>query len=103
MRKAKTYPKREIRHYRPELTHCPFCQTKLQRAVTLAQRTIVTLNEVLFVDHRGYRCRNAQCEGKQQVYRSAQADALALPSFTFGLDIVVWVGTQKLVLTTGYN
>lgn len=97
MRRTKDYPQRKRRYYRPEVTHCPFCQTKLQRAMTLAQRTIVTLDEVVYVDHRGYRCPNEQCERPQQVYRSAEADALALPNFTFGLDVVVWVGTQKLV------
>lgn len=30
------------------------------------------------------------------MYRSAEADALALPGFTFGLDIVVLIGSLRL-------
>jgi Transposase, Mutator family len=46
--------------------------------------------------HVGYRCPNADCPGKSTVYRSALADAQALPGFSFGLDIVALVGHLKL-------
>lgn len=42
--------------------------------------------------HAGYRCPNLECEARGRTHRSAAADALALPSFTFGLDIVVLAG-----------
>jgi len=44
------------------------------------------------VTHAGYRCPNAACEAHARTYRSVAADALALPSFTFGLDVVVLAG-----------
>ena len=37
-----------------------------------------------------------QCLGHQRTYRSPEADALALPGFTFGLDIVLLVGQLHL-------
>lgn len=46
--------------------------------------------------HVGYRCPNADCPEKLRVYRSALADAQALPGFSFGLDIVALVGHLKL-------
>lgn len=46
--------------------------------------------------HVGYRCPNADCTDNARVYRSALADAQALPGFTFGLDIVALVGYLKL-------
>jgi hypothetical protein len=42
MRIAKTYPHVTKQSYRPELTHCPTCGTRLRRYATLAQRTVVT-------------------------------------------------------------
>jgi hypothetical protein len=48
------------------------------------------------VTHAGYRCPDAQCPGYQRTHRSAQADALALPGFTYGLDIVLLVGRLRL-------
>jgi Transposase len=51
---------------------------------------------VLRVVHCGYRCPVAQCPGSKRLYRSMEADALALPGFTFGLDILLLVGQLRL-------
>jgi len=51
---------------------------------------------VLYLVHRGYRCPDETCPGHPIVYRSAAADALALPGFTFGLDVLILVGTLRL-------
>ena len=94
-------PARKIAHvsrrfYRPEQYHCPVCQRRLRRAVTLSERTVITLEEVIKLVHAGYRCPDAQCAGHQRTYRSVKADALALPWFTYGLDIVLLVGRLRL-------
>jgi len=64
--------------------------------VTLTERTVITLEEVIKLVHAGYRCPDAQCEGHQRTYRSVKADALALPWFTYGMDIVLLVGRLRL-------
>jgi len=64
--------------------------------MTLTRRTVITLDGVIKLNHAGYRCPDAQCPGHQRTYRSPQADALALPYFTFGLDIVLLVGRLRL-------
>jgi len=51
---------------------------------------------VIKLIHAGYRCPDRQCPGFQRTYRSAAADALALPGFTYGLDIVLLVGQLHL-------
>jgi hypothetical protein len=57
---------------------------------------IITLKQVIRVVHCGYRCPQEPCPGRKVLYRSAEADALALPGFTFGLDIVLAVGHLRL-------
>src|SRR5258708_901785 len=84
------------RFFRAELTVCPTCQTRLRRSATLSKRTVITLDGPVRLIHRGYRCPNAACETRRRSYRSAAADALALPGFTFGLDIVILVGQLRL-------
>lgn len=84
------------RCFRAELPVCPTCQTRLRRYATLSHRTVMTLDGPVRVIHRGYRCPNAACETRLRSYRSAAADALALPGFTFGLDIVILVGHLRL-------
>lgn len=44
----------------------------------------------------GARCPNPDCPTRARTYRSRAADALALPGFTFGLDIVLLVGCLRL-------
>jgi hypothetical protein len=96
MKPARKFAQVSRRFYRPEQYHCSDCQRRLRRAVTLSERTVVTLEEVIKLVHAGYRCPDAHCAGHQRTYRSARADALALPWFTYGLDIVLLVGRLRL-------
>ena len=68
----------------------------MRRAVTLSERTVVTLQEIVKVIHAGYRCPDPTCNAHRRTYRSSRADALALPGFTFGLDVVLLVGHLHL-------
>ena len=96
MKPARKFAHVSRRFYRPEQYHCPDCQRRLRRAVTLSERTVITLEEVIKLVHAGYRCPEPQCVGHQRTYRSVKADALALPWFTYGLDIVLLVGQLRL-------
>src|SRR5438270_3342556 len=96
MKSARKFTQVSRRFYRPECYHCPVCQRRLRRAVTLSERTVVTLAEVIKLVHAGYRCPDPACRGHQCTYRSAQANALALPWFTYGVDIVLLVGRLRL-------
>ncbi len=96
MRKKRSYDQVVKCIMRPELTHCLECQSKLQRSVTISERMIITLKQVIRLVHCGYRCPHPECSGRKTLYRSAEADALALAGFTFGLDIVLFVGSQRL-------
>src|SRR5947209_20425232 len=96
MRKKKIYNQEVKRILRPETTYCLECHKKLQRCVTISDRRIITLKQVLRVVHCGYRCRQEECPGRNLLYRSTEADGLALSGFTFGLDIVLLVGHLRL-------
>ena len=92
MKRARSYPQVTRRWYRPVEHECAQCGRTLRQVKTLSKRTVVTLAEVIKVTHAGYRCPDGQCPGCQRTYRSPAADALALPGFTYGLDIVLLVG-----------
>src|SRR5918997_272987 len=96
MRRPKVYPELTNRICRTEFTACLTCGTRLRRYATLSERPIITLDGPVRLTHCGYRCPNPACPTAQRSYRSAAADALALPGFTFGLDIVVLVGHLRL-------
>ncbi len=64
MRKPKqprVYPKLTTHYFRPELTECPTCQTRLRRYATASERTVITLQGPLHLIHRSSRCPNAAC------------------------------------------
>src|SRR6266700_4257343 len=96
MKPAKQFAQVSRRFYRPEQRHCPVCEKRLRRAVTLTERTVITLEEIIKLVHGGYRCPDPNCEGSQRTYRSLRADALALPRFTYGLDVVLLVCRLRL-------
>src|SRR6266496_3665294 len=91
MRTKRAFPHVIKQIYHPELEYCLECQSRLERCCTISQRTVITLSQVVQVVHCGYRCPDLTCPGRSRLYRSMQADALALPGFTFGLDIVLMI------------
>ncbi len=96
MRRPKVYTQLTKRIFRSELTTCLTCGTRLRRYATLSARTVIALDGPMHVTHCGYRCPNPTCPTQRRSYRSAAADALALPGFTFGLDCVILVGQLRL-------
>jgi len=95
-KQARVYTKLTTHYFRPEVTACLTCQTRLQRHATVSERTVITLQGPFRLIHRSSRCPNTMCATQLRTYRSAQADALALPGFTFGLEIVILVGHLRL-------
>ncbi len=96
MKRSRSYPNVVKRWYRPVEHKCSDCQRTLREVKTLSKRTVVTLAGVIKVTHAGYRCPDGECPGHQRTYRSVETDALTLPGFTYGLDIVLLVGRLHL-------
>jgi hypothetical protein len=96
MNHTRSYQKVIRRWYRSLEHECPECHRKLREAMTLTRRIVIRLDEVIKLNHAGYRCPDVDCPGHQRTYRSPVADSLALPYFTFGLDIVLLVGRLHL-------
>jgi len=96
MRTTKRYPVLARRTFRPEVTTCVSCGTRLRRRVTLSRRVVITQHGPLQLTHCGYRCPNQACGVPARTYRSAVADGLALPGFTFGLDWILVIGHLRL-------
>src|ERR1700730_6805759 len=97
MKHSRSYPRVTRRWYRSVEHECPQCGRKLHQAMTLTRRTVITLHEVIRLIHAAFVAQILSIHpGHQRTYRSPEADALALPSFTFGLDIVLLVGHLHL-------
>jgi len=69
----------------------------LRRSHTAWRKTIISLEETARVYNQAYRCRDRDiCNHAKRVYRSGYADGLSLPYHSYGLDVVVYIGQQRL-------
>jgi hypothetical protein len=94
---SKVYPNLQTFYYRPEFNLCLECGASLKRSHTAWRKTITTLNGTAKVFNQAYRCRDQDlCAKPEQVYRSAYADGLSIPYYTYGLDVIVYIGQQRL-------
>src|SRR5947209_15811841 len=96
MKHSRSYANVIRRWYRPVEHECLECHRTLREAVAVSRRTVITLQGVIKLNHAGYRCPDPQCPGHHRTYGSVEADDLALPHFTYGLDIVLLVGQLRL-------
>ncbi len=97
MNVAKEYGEIPSYHHTPELDACPYCGGELERSHPVWAKTIVSMEEIAKVTNWGYRCENREdtCPQPEIVYRSGLADGLTLKGYTFGLDVIVFVGQQR--------
>ena len=75
----------------PQWQACPTCHQAMQERYH-KQRWIVRLDQHMKVVSHFLECRNVICTQHAVVYRPQQEDALALRSYTFGLDVVARIG-----------
>ncbi len=84
-------------YYRPEFEQCPNCGAPLTRSHTAWRKTITGMNGSARIYNQAYRCRDKEmCGDPTRVYRSIYADGLSLPYYTYGLDVIVYIGQARL-------
>src|SRR2546422_5415375 len=96
MKAARTFVQVSRRFYRPEQSHCPVCQRRLRRAVTLSERTGVTLKEGIKMVPAGYPRADPHCGGAPRTYRRVAGGGRALAWVCYWFDIVVLVVPVRL-------
>ncbi len=97
MKTSKHYPTIETSYYRPEIDKCLGCGKRLERSHTAWRKTISCLTGASKIDNQAYRCSDKEnCPYPERVYRSAYADGLSMPYHTYGLDVLVYIGQQRL-------
>jgi hypothetical protein len=97
MKTSKHYEDLPRYYFRPELDRCIDCGTPLKRSHTAWHKVIASLEGTAEVYNQAYRCPAGElCAHPQRVYRSAYADGLSLPYYTYGLDVIVYIGQHRL-------
>ena len=94
MKTAREWSDARVLELYPLHTECPSCgQTLVERYNK--RRCLVTLSEPRKVISHFLECRSARCPLHGTVYRPEEEDVLALPGYTFGLDVVTLIGQRR--------
>jgi len=97
MKTRKVYNQLPNLYYRPEFEQCPNCGAPLTRSHTAWRKIITGMKGSAKVYNQAYRCGDKEmCAEPRQVYRSIYADGLSLPYYTYGLDVIVYIGQARL-------
>jgi hypothetical protein len=95
MKTAKDYTNVARQRYYPEVAGCLSCGSALRPDHAVWRKYLTTLDGTTHVTNVGCYCRNPACPHPHQVYRSAVADSLSLRGFSYGLDVIAWVGQLR--------
>ena len=84
-------------YYGPEIDHCVKCGGGLKRSHTKWRKPIQFLSGAYYIINQAYRCACATCrESWPQVYSSVYADGLSLAYQSYGLEVIVYIGNERL-------
>lgn len=97
MKKPKQFATATKKYYHPENKTCLFCGGKTKGDHLVSRRYVVGFDGVIHAHNVGHRCIDDVChEAHSRTYfRSAQADALSIKRFTYGMDILVYIGLER--------
>ena len=92
-RPERRYPEAHRQIFVSELKACVYCGVELKlRPNWHVRKTIQTLNGPLFLAGRAKICTNAECSHCGTRYYASQVLLLSLPSSTYGLDVLAYIG-----------
>lgn len=92
-RPERRYPEAKRQSYTCDVKTCVHCGSGLKsRPNWHAQKTIQTLKGPLFLAGRAKVCTNPECPHCGTRYYASQVLLLSLPSSTYGLDVLAYIG-----------
>ena len=94
MRRTRDRSGSKLIHLYPQLRECPECQKPLEERYH-KERWIVQLGQKLHVISHFLECHTGGCRLREAVYRPEGEDILALRGYTFGLDVIVFIGELR--------
>src|SRR5262245_16927782 len=94
MRRTRSRSESREVHLYPRIRACPACQRPLKERYH-KRRFIVRLTEQLTVVSHFLECPASTCSLRQAVHRPEHEMLLALRGYTFGLDVVAFIGALR--------
>lgn len=81
--------------FKPEITSCSYCNSKLRRSHTAWNKNIATLDGTIHAWSVAYACENPECLHTGIAYKSAEAEMLSMKHSSYGYDVLALVGELR--------
>jgi hypothetical protein len=94
MKKVRSHQESQLVDLYPTQQSCPACGKPLRERYRQS-RYVVTLSGMLRLNKHVLECQTPQCLQQGTKWRPEAEGALALPHYTFGLDVVARVGQLR--------
>lgn len=83
--------------YKPELTACPLCGSKLKYRYTVSNKVIQFFDgKFIRVKNLGYSCKNPDCIDDSIIYCSQTASKLCIKGYTYSSKILADIAVLKM-------
>ncbi len=88
--------KEKTKIYKPEITHCPLCGTKLMYRYTVSNKVIQFYDGGSSrVKNLGYSCSNPDCTHPEIIYTSQTASKLCIKGYTYSAKVLATISYYK--------
>ncbi len=88
--------KEVIRIYKPELSNCPLCNSKLVYRYTTSNKVIQFSNGKKFrIKNLGYSCPNLECKASDTIFTSQTASKFCIKGYTYSAKVITLITILK--------
>ncbi len=86
-----------VRPYKPEITNCPCCNTKLEYKYTVSNKVIQFSSGARFrIKNLGYVCPNLECRAHDVIFTSQTAAKFCLKGYTYSSKVIGYITILKM-------
>lgn len=84
--------------YKPEITLCPFCGSKIKYKYAVSNKVIqFSHGEKRIIKNLGYACSNENCIHKDLIYTSQTASKLCIKGYTYSTKVLAMIMYYKMI------
>ena len=88
--------KEVTRVYKPEITNCPICNTKLIYRYTTSNKVIQFFNGTKYrIKNLGYSCPNLECKASDTIFTSQTASKFCIKGYTYSAKVITFITILK--------
>ena len=89
--------KEVVRPYKPEISVCPLCNTKLEYKYTVSNKVIQFSTGVKYrIKNLGYTCPNELCKANGVIFTSQTATKFCLKGYTYSSKVIGYITILKM-------